>query len=97
MFTLHPHSVGTVIDYIITSGMDSHQSPPSKSRIEHPFDETELDGQDTLNLGFLHLQTSKVMGKDPEPFNDESFVEVNSAFSTQADAHGLTANGCCQE
>lgn len=97
MFTLHPHSVGTVIDYTITSGMDSHQSPQSKSRAEHSIDETDFGGQITLNLGFLHLQPSRVMGKDPAPFNGESFLKVNCAFSTQADAHGLTANGCCQE
>lgn len=60
MFTLHPHSVGTVIDYTITSGMNSHQSPESKSRAEHPIDETDLGGQVTLNLGFLYLQTSRM-------------------------------------
>ena len=39
----------------------------------------------TLGLVFLHLQTSRVIGKDA-PFNADIFLEVESVILTQADA-----------
>ena len=91
---LHPltHTQeGKIIGYTITSRIKGHQSPQSNSRVEERpcwdgvLIKWILVASHPLSLVFLHLQTSRVTGRDTVPSKAESLLEFRCAFLTQAD------------